>query len=173
VVASRRVDDRATGYAVAALIAGGLTGLAGIAHGRLPGEAITLPAALLAVGIAVLPRVPAHRSWLRFGPALLLAFVTSVVLAVDRGDGWRVALVLVGASGAVAIGARTRLGAPIVVGSLALLVLAIDGAAPYAAAIPRWLLIATAGVLALWAGATADRRLVQLRTWRDALQRLS
>ena len=172
-LAVRRADDRSTGYAVAALIAAGLTGLAGIAHGRIPGEAVTLPAAVLATGIALLPRFPVRRSWLRFGPALLLTFVTSVVLAVDRGDGWRVAFVLVAASGAVAIGARTRMGAPIVVGSVALLVLAIDGAAPYAAAVPRWLLIGTAGAFALWAGATADRRLEQLRRWRSSIDQLT
>jgi hypothetical protein len=102
-----------------------------------------------------------------------MGFVTSVVLAVDTGDGWRVALVLLVATAAVAIGARARLGAPIVVGGSALLVLAIDGAAPYAAAVPRWLLIGTAGAFALWAGATADRRLAQLRRWRSSIDRLT
>jgi hypothetical protein len=102
-----------------------------------------------------------------------VGFVTSVVLAVDHGDGWRVVLVLLAASGVVAIGARARLGAPIVVGSVALLVLAIDGAAPYAAALPRWLLIGTAGAFALWAGATADRRVEQVRRWRNAVDQLS
>jgi hypothetical protein len=85
----------------------------------------------------------------------------------------RALLVGVAALVAVALGARSRLGAPIVVGSVALLVLAVDGVAPYAASVPRWVLIGTAGVLALWAGATADRRLDQLRRWRSAIDRLA
>ena len=80
---------------------------------------------------------------------------------------------LVAAGVAIAVGVRSNLRAPIDVGGLSALVLAIDGIAPVAAELPRWLLIGTIGALALWAGATADRRLDQLRRWRTAVDQLA
>jgi hypothetical protein len=151
VAAATRPDDRAAAYATTAVIAAVLTGAAGLAPGTIPAEWITLPAATIALLIALAPASAGRDSGRRFGPALAMGAITSVGLAVTDG-GWRVV---------------------VVVGAASLVVLAVDLGAPYAAAIPRWLLIGSAGAFALWAGATADRRLAQLRHWRDAVDRFA
>jgi hypothetical protein len=60
-------------------------------------------------------------------------------------------------------GARTRLQAPLVIGGAALAVIGLDTLLPVAAQVPRWVVLAAAGVLLLWLGATAEHRLAQLR----------
>ena len=56
------------------------------------------------------------------------------------------------------IGARQRLQAPIVLGGLTLLILAVDKLGPTAERLPRWLLLAFAGSVLLWVGTTFERR---------------
>jgi hypothetical protein len=92
---------------------------------------------------------------------------------VEHGGALRPVIVLVAAGITVLLGARAGMRAPIVIGSISILVLAIDGIGPLAADLPRWLLIGSIGAIALWAGATADRRLDQLRRWRSTIDALS
>jgi hypothetical protein len=77
---------------------------------------------------------------------------------VERGGGAR-------AGG----GARGRLQAPLVLGAVTLVGLAADTALPVAARLPRWASIGGAGLLLLWLGATAERRLARLRDLRRQL----
>ena len=58
----------------------------------------------------------------------------------------------------VALGAWKRLQAPLVLGSLALVMLAIDTFGPALARLPRWLPLAVIGVLLMWIGATFETR---------------
>jgi uncharacterized membrane protein AbrB (regulator of aidB expression) len=67
-------------------------------------------------------------------------------------------LLLVVAAAVVLAGAKQRLQAPLVVGSV---VVALDGLhllAPYASALPRWTLLAGAGTLLVLLGATYEQR---------------
>ena len=68
------------------------------------------------------------------------------------------------------VGARSRLRAPVTVGAIGLVVLALNTLGPVAARLPRWATIGTTGLLLLWLGATAEHRLNQLRHLRDHYQ---
>jgi uncharacterized membrane protein AbrB (regulator of aidB expression) len=83
-------------------------------------------------------------------------------------DGTARPLLLTGAALlAVLAGARARLQAPLVLGGGTLLVLGLDAVGPVAAQLPRWVTIGAAGLLLLWLGATAERRLARLRELRE------
>ena len=174
VAAGRHRDERADSYGIGAVIVA--IGATVSLTTRTPEmvEIFSIPSALAALVIA---RIGSHdtrrASWATFGPGLLIGFAPSVTVVVAHGGTLRPVLVLVAAGIAIAVGVRSNLRAPIDIGGLSALVLAIDGIAPVAAELPRWLLIGTIGALALWAGATADRRLDQLRRWRTAVDQLA
>ncbi len=174
VSAARLTDERADGYGTAAAIAAVVATFSVVARAPVMVELFSIPSALAALVIA---RIGSHdtrrASWATVGPGLLIGFAPSVAVVVAHGGTLRPVLVLVAAGITIAIGVRSNLRAPIDVGGLSALVLAIDGIAPVAAGLPRWLLIGTLGALALWAGATADRRLEQLRRWRTAVDQLA
>ena len=127
-------------------------------------EAYSLPPAIVAgaVGWFVRRQREAAGSWLSYGPALVVGFVPSLFEALDNG-GVR-ALILVGAGvAAVLLGAANRLQSPLVVGATVIAAIAIDTLWPVALRVPRWAAIGGAGIVFLWLGATAERRLSQLR----------
>jgi hypothetical protein len=137
-------------------------------------EAYLLPAAAvaLAAGVAARRGPEPPGSWAAYGPGLALALVPSLALAVN-GDGLARPLLLgAGALAAVLAGARGRLQAPLVLGAVTLVVLAADAALPVAARLPRWVSVGGTGLLLLWLGATAERRLARLRDLRRQLTEL-
>ena len=69
-------------------------------------------------------------------------------------------------------GAQQRWQAPLVVGASVGAVLVLRLAAPYAAAVPPWMLIAVAGAALLVVGVTWEARLRDLRGGVDYLARL-
>jgi len=132
-------------------------------------EAYTLPAAAvaLAAGASTRRRRPRPSSWLAYGPGLAVGLLPSLAAAVGGGGAAR-PLLLTGAAVLVVLaGARGRLQAPLVLGGGTLLVLGLDAVGPVAAQLPRWVTIGAAGMLLLWLGATAERRLARLRELRE------
>ncbi|MBA2639360.1 MAG: hypothetical protein H0U77_05080, partial [Nocardioidaceae bacterium] len=123
-------------------------------------EAYTLPSALVLVAAGVW--------WLReesqtgTTPALLpglgLAIGPSLLLALEDPVGLRGLLVGIGALALVLVGVRLHWDAPLVVGGVALAVLAVRELGPVAVAVPRWTLFALAGALLLTVGVTWERR---------------
>jgi hypothetical protein len=133
-------------------------------------EAYTLPAATvaLAAGWTARRRRPHPSSWLTLGPGLAVALLPSFGAAVGGAGGAARPLLLTGGALLVVLaGARARLQAPLVLGGGTLLVLGLDALAPVAAQLPRWVTIGAAGLLLLWLGATAERRLARLRELRE------
>jgi hypothetical protein len=59
-----------------------------------------------------------------------------------------------------------------VLGAATLVVLGADAALPVAARLPRWVSVGGTGLLLLWLGATAERRLARLRDLRRQLAEL-
>jgi hypothetical protein len=57
------------------------------------------------------------------------------------------------------------------IGAVTLAFVGIDAVAPTAAELPRWIPLGAAGLLLLWFGATAERRLTQVRHAREAFSR--
>jgi hypothetical protein len=164
-VASLR-RDRAVGYAGAS----GAVALAATwawlaAAGVTVVEAYTLPAAAVALAAGAWAwHTGRARSWLNLGPALVLALGPTLVLAIARNDDGRAIAVGVAALLVVLIGAWRQLQAPLAIGVITLLALAVDRLGPQAARLPRWALLAGAGALLLWVGTTFERR-------RDGVQR--
>ncbi len=144
-----------------------------VAHVQLV-EWYTVPAAvmLIGLGLAHRTRVDTMHSWTAYGVGLALGFGPSVVIALRTGGAVRPIVLIAAAFVAVLLGVRSRLQAPIVAGAATLVVLAGEGLGPVAADIPRWALLGTVGVVVLWLGASADRRLEQLHRWRVSLDQL-
>jgi hypothetical protein len=144
-----------------------------VADVTLP-EAYVLPAAAaaLAAGLAARRGPLRPGSWLAYGPGLALALLPSLVLAVDDPGLVRPLLLSGGALAVLLAGARARLQAPLVLGAGTLVGLAADAALPVAAQLPRWVSVGGAGLLLLWLGATAERRLARLRQLRHQLAEL-
>jgi hypothetical protein len=133
-------------------------------------EAYTLPAAAiaLAAGWITRRRRPHPSSWPTLGPGLAVALLPSLAVAVGGAGGAARPLLLTGGALLVVLaGARARLQAPLVLGGVTLLALGLDALAPVAAQLPRWVTIGAAGLLLLWLGATAERRLARLRELRE------
>ena len=139
-----------------------------------PVELYTVPAAVMltGLGLARRTRVATMGSWSAYGVGLALGFGPSLVIALRTGGAIRPLGLIVAAFAAVLFGVYGRLQAPIVAGAATLVVLAVEGVGPVAAEIPRWVLLGTVGVIVLWLGASADRRLDQLHRWRASLDQL-
>lgn len=137
-------------------------------------EAYTVPAAAVMLGAGVLRRRshPNVGSWAAYGPGLALALGPSLLVALERGGTARPLGVIAGSVACVLVGSRRRLRAPLTIGAVALLALAVDDLGPVAARVPRWVMLGTIGLVLLWLGASAERRLNQVRQWRDSLRQL-
>jgi hypothetical protein len=128
-------------------------------------EAYTVPAAALALAVGGFAwKVGRGRSWLNLGPAVVLALLPTLALAIVRNDDGRAVAVGIAAVSVLLVGAWQQLQAPIVLGAIALLALGVDKLGPQAVRLPRWMVLAIAGALLLWVGTTFERR-------RDELQR--
>ncbi|MGH9169805.1 MAG: SCO7613 C-terminal domain-containing membrane protein [Acidimicrobiales bacterium] len=131
-------------------------------------EAYTWPCAAILVRIGVLALRDSRAtgrisSWLTFGPGIVLALGPSTALAVHDGGFARPVCVAALALVILLAGAKARLQAPIAIPLSALGILAVDAAYPTLAGGPRWIAVGVVGVLLLWTGATAERRLASFR----------
>jgi hypothetical protein len=147
--------------AVADLVLAGWIAAAG-ADIRTP-EVYTLPAA---VGLLLLA-VPALRagaaSWAAEGPATAVALLPSALVAVAEPTAVRLAGAVTAAVVLTVAGTLTHRQAPFVVGAGALVLVVLGRLAPYAPLVPRWVTLATAGLVLLVVGATYERRRQQAR----------
>jgi hypothetical protein len=147
--------------AVADLVVGAWIALAGAAVGTP--EAYTLPAAA-GLLLAVLPRLRSGAgSWSAEGAAAAVAVVPSALLVVSQPTVLRLVLVVVGALALTVAGTLTHRQAPFVVGAGALAFVVLTRLGPYAPLLPRWLVLAVAGLVLLALGATYERRRQQAR----------
>jgi len=122
-------------------------------------EAYTAPAAALALSVGLFEwrRGPA-RSWLALGPAIVVGLGPTLLVGIAQDDTARTLVAALVAFAIVGFGAWKRLQSPLVLGSFALLILAVDTFGPAVARLPRWLPLAIVGVLLMWIGATFETR---------------
>ncbi|MDR2983926.1 MAG: hypothetical protein LBV34_03710, partial [Nocardiopsaceae bacterium] len=117
------------------------------------------------------------RSWLACGPGLVLLLLPSLVAGWD-GYG-QIRPVAVGAAAVVVAiaGARTRTQAPLLAGTAVAVLDAARALGPGVArlmqTVPGWVPVAAGGVVLLWAGATYEARLSNLRAMRRSLASMS
>src|SRR6266568_2583092 len=142
-------------------------------------EPYTVPAALLGLvfGWTRSRREPAPHSWLAFGPGLALLLLPSLVAAWVSPDWIRPTLLGGVAVGVALAGARAGQQAPLVTGITVAVLDAGRALAPAFGvlfhALPSWVPIAVLGVILLWAGATYEARLRNLRTIFSSLTAMS
>jgi hypothetical protein len=158
------------------LIAGALLILANTAFALGAGattiEWFTLPpaAVLLAIGTY---GWRTHPSWIFLAPGLLLGLVPSALIANSNDDYLRTTFVVAAALATILLGTRLSLQAPFVIGATVLLKIALWQFLEVAPLIPRWITLATAGLILLTVGATYERRLQNAKSaahWLTALR---
>ncbi len=140
-------------------------------------EPYTVPAAAILIAFGWhSSRRPDFSSWLIYGPGLALLLLPSLITAWQQAGWVRPALLAAAAAVATLIGARRRLQAPVLIG---VAIAALDAGHQLAPAVrglaevlPGWVPIAIIGAVLLWAGATYEARLRNLRKARETLARL-
>jgi hypothetical protein len=105
-------------------------------------------------------------------PALTLAVVPSLFVAVTGDDVLRLLLVVLAGMALLVLGVARALRAPVLLGSLTLGIVALVQGSPFLAYVPAWVLLASAGAAlltigVLWESAVARGR--QLGRWVHGL----
>jgi hypothetical protein len=173
-----RGDRRTAGAAATALLVAASWVRLAASDVMVP-EAYTLPVSAAGLVLGLLRRRgdPATSSWAAYGPGLAATLLPSLVATWDDHLWLRPLLLGSGALAITALGARHRLGAPLVLGACALVLDALHELAPLVVqlmgAFPRWVPLALAGALLLALGATYEQRLHDVCRVRDALGRMS
>lgn len=128
-------------------------------------EAYTLPSALAltVVGLVTLRRHRGTSTMAALSPALGLGLVPSLLWVVWDPIALRSVLVGLACLALVVGGVRLRWTAPVVYGATAGLLLVLRHSTPLTEAVPRWVLIGTAGALLIGMGITWERRLHEAR----------
>jgi hypothetical protein len=123
-------------------------------------EAYTLPFAafLLIVGLWTMRKEPDVGSVRAMLPGVALALLPSLPQALDEPTGLRALLLGTGAAIALAVGTWRRWQVPFVAGAFVLALLTVSNLGPVALAVPRWTLLAAAGVVFGGAGITWEDR---------------
>jgi hypothetical protein len=138
-------------------------------------EPYVLPLAAAALLLGHLRRraQPGTSSFAAYGAGLSLALVPSLLASYAGSPLWRPLTLAVAALAVVLLGARERLQAPLVIAGAVLAADALLLLAPYAAALPRWLILGAAGTLLVGLGATYEQRLRDLGRLRERFDRLA
>jgi len=129
-------------------------------------EAYTLPFAALAllVGLIELRQRPDLSSWTAYGPALIAAFVPTLVIAIrTETSATREVLLLLGAVATVIFGARSRQQAPLVIGTVVTVIAALHALTLVGLS---WLILIPIGALLIFFGATNESRRRTQERWR-------
>ena len=137
-------------------------------------EPYTLPSALVvcAVGTWRMLRRPGSSSLTSLSPGLMLALLPSLLAALPDPTSLRALVLGLSAVLVLLTGAVLRWAAPLLLGAGTALVLVVVNVAPYAAALPRWVVLATVGFGLLFLGVTWEHRLRDARTLASAVNRL-
>ncbi|MGW7250721.1 SCO7613 C-terminal domain-containing membrane protein [Streptomyces decoyicus] len=139
-------------------------------------EAYTLPvtAAALVIGHRRRTGNPETGSWPAYGAGLSATMLPSLSAAFNDGNWVRPLLLGTAALLVTVVGVRTRLQAPLVVGSGVLVLVGVHELAPTVVQVlglvPRWVPLAAAGLLLLLLGATYEKRIDEARRLRDTVR---
>lgn len=139
-------------------------------------EAYTLPvtAAALVIGHRRRTGNPETGSWPAYGAGLSATMLPSLSAAFNDGNWVRPLLLGMAALLVTVAGVRTRLQAPLVVGSGVLVLVGVHELAPTVVQVlglvPRWVPLAAAGLLLLLLGATYEKRIDEARRLRDTVR---
>ena len=166
-----RPDRRAVGYAGALLLSASSWVRLADAHVHAP-EPYVLPLAAMTLVLGHLRRRahPGMGSFEAYAAGLTLALVPSLLKSLDDPTPFRGLMVLLAAAAVVMVGSQRRLRAPLAIGAAVAAVDALHLLAPYAAALPRWMVLAVAGGLLVGVGATYEQRLRDVHRLRERFE---
>jgi hypothetical protein len=167
------------GYVAAALVSGG-NGLLVWELGGDQVELYTLPAAAAFAVLGVAQHRAARAAdpgrhpstMLTSAPALAVALVPSLLVAVTGDEVLRLLLVVLAGMALLVLGVARALQAPVLLGALTLGLVALVQGSPFLAYVPAWVLLASAGAAllaigVLWESAVARGQ--QLGRWVHGL----
>jgi hypothetical protein len=127
-------------------------------------EAYTLPCAALALAAGLWSRRGASEtSWLTVGPAAAIALLPSALASFDDDPLARPLLAVVASAAVLALGARLRWQALVVIGATSAALVAVSQLGPYAVGLPRWLTLGVTGAVLLVLGARYERSRMEAR----------
>ncbi|HSS58879.1 MAG TPA: hypothetical protein VLK59_12780 [Solirubrobacteraceae bacterium] len=137
-------------------------------------EWYTMPTAvaLCVIGVWRMHVRPETSTVFALSPGLTLLLGPSLIATLPDPTSLRALLLGIGALAILLAGAYLRWAAPLVVAGVTLLALALVNVAPYANAVPRWVLFGLAGAALLYLGVTWERRLRNARTLIMAVELL-
>jgi hypothetical protein len=139
-------------------------------------EAYTVPLAAVALfaGWAALRSRPELRSWVAYGPALLAGFLPSLApVLVSTAEVWRRLVLFVAAVVVIVLGAVNRRQAPVVVGGVVALIVAVHELVLLWQLLPGWIPLAAGGAVLLFLAITYERRLRDLTRLRSTIGSMS
>jgi len=139
-------------------------------------EAYTVPGAALGVlgGWLVRRSRPQLRSWPAYGPALLAGIGPSLVSTLNSTDPpLRRLLLGAAAVGLILLGSARRLQAPVVVGGVTIVIVALHEVALVWDLLPRWIPLGVAGILLVSVAIRYERRRRDLSRLRERLVQLN
>jgi hypothetical protein len=134
-------------------------------------EAYTLPFAALAllVGVVELRERPDLGSWVAYGPALVAAFLPTLVIVVTGEDeSLRQVVLLLGAVTTLMAGSIRRQRAPVVIGAVVTAIAALHALIQFG----PWLVLIPVGLALLAFGANNEKNRRDLQRLRGALNRM-
>lgn len=170
VVAVRR-DRRVVGYAGALLLSASSWVRLADADVHAP-EPYVLPLAAMTLVLGHLRRSahPGMGSFEAYAAGLTLALVPSLLKSLADPTPFRGLMVLLAAAAVVLVGSQQRLRAPLAIGAAVIAIDTVHLLAPYAAALPRWVILAVAGALLVGVGATYEQRLRDVHRLRERFE---
>ncbi len=122
-------------------------------------EAYTAPFAVVLLGVGLWAMRRQDLGTVRaLGPGVTLALLPSLPQALDEPTSLRALLLGLVAVAFIGVGVMRRWRAPFVGGTTVTLLVVIANIGPWAMAVPRWLLIAVLGAVAIGIGATWESR---------------
>ncbi|MFI6759091.1 SCO7613 C-terminal domain-containing membrane protein [Micromonospora sp. NPDC050417] len=142
--------------------------LMGVADVALP-EAYTLPFAALAllVGILELRHRSDVSSWVAYGPALVAAFLPTLVIVLGTSGGdLRQILLLLGGVAVLIFGSWRRQQAPVIIGAIVTVIATLHLLTVFG----PWLVLIPVGIVLLVLGASNERRTKAQERLRGALR---
>ena len=127
----------------------------------LVSEAYVAPVALELLIIGIILRATSSRrpsSWVAYGPAISMIVASALVERMSGGVAWH--SVIAGAVGvaAVVVGGSRRLAAPLVLGTVTLVLVVLREALDQSAGVPTWAWLAAGGATLIASAVAMERR---------------
>jgi len=129
---------------------------------------VILASALLVVGAVLLRRHPVAGSWPWIAPGLLVLLIPSLIATFVDPPVWRLVALGVVCVAAIVLGAVLKMQAPLLIGSIVVLIHAIRTFSPQLVAVYQltewWVWAVIGGAIIIFVAVTFERRVLDLKS---------